>query len=165
MERRLVLGSLAAVALGGAAAWLLLRGGDEAQIRAALERLAKVVRIAPDDAPLGRAARIKGAFDELIVAQVSIDIPELQGARPGRVELVRLAVAAHGVWSSLEIELSQVRVTIDPGAASAAVDATATLRGARAGGDERRDARKVALRFVKDGAWRMAAVTVYPPAE
>ncbi len=163
MDRRVVLGSLAAVSLGGIAAFFLLRGGDEAQIREALARLAKVVRIAKDDSPLGRAARIKGAFDELFVERVSVDIAELPDAKPGRVELVRLASAAFGIWSSLEVELADVRVSLDAGASGAAVDARAMLRGARAGGDEKGDARRVALRFVKESGWRIASVTVYPP--
>lgn len=165
MDRRIVLGSIAAVSLGGIAAFFLLRGGDEAQIREALARLAKVIRIAKDDTPLGRAARIKGAFDELLVERVSVDISELPDAKPGRGELVRLASAASGIWSSLDAELSSVRVSIDPGANGAAVDATVTLRGARTGGTERGDTRKVALRFVKDSGWKLASVTVYPPPE
>ena len=133
MDRRVVFGSMAAAALGGIGAYFLLRDGDEAQIRAALARLAKVIRIAKDDSPLGRAARIKGAFDGLFVERASVDIVELPEARPGRGELVRLACAAFGIWSSLEVELAAVRVSLEPGASSAAVDATVTLRGARAG--------------------------------
>jgi hypothetical protein len=165
MDRRVVLGSLAAVSVGGIAAFLLLRGGDEAQIREVLARLAKVIRIAKDDTPLGRAARIKGTFDELFVERGSVDIAELPDARPGRGELVRLASAASGLWSSLEVELSSVRVSFETGASGAAVDATATLRGARAGGDEKGDTRRVAFRFVKDSGWKIASVTVYPPPE
>lgn len=168
MDRRVVLGSIAAASLGGIAAFFLLRGGDEAQIREALARLAKVIRIAKDDSPLGRAARIKGAFDELFVERVSVDIPELPDARPGRGELVRLASAAYGLWSSVEADFSGVRVALEPGAnagAAAAVDATVTLRGARAGGGERGDTRRVAFRFVKDSGWKISSVTVYPPPE
>jgi hypothetical protein len=168
MDRRVVLGSIAAVSLGGIAAYFLLRGGDEAQIREALARLAKVIRIAKDDSPLGRAARIKGAFDDLFVERVSVDIPELPDARPGRAELVRLASAAFGIWSSLEADFASVRVAFEPGAnasAAAAVDATVTLRGARSGGGEKGDTRKVAFRFVKDSGWRIASVTVYPPPD
>jgi hypothetical protein len=166
MDRRVVLGSIAAVAFGGGAAWLLQRGGDEAQIRAALDRLAKVIRVAQGDTPVGREARIKTAFDELFVERPSVDIPELPDARPGRIELVRLASAAQGLWSTLEVELGQVRVTIDPegpGLRGASVEASATLRGARAGADEQRDARRVSFRLVKDGGWKITSVTVYPP--
>jgi hypothetical protein len=165
MDRRVVLGSIAAVSLGGIAAYFVLRGGDEAQIRDALARLAKVIRIAKDDSPLGRAARIKGAFDDLFVERVSVDIPELPDARPGRSELVRLASAAFGLWSSLEADFAGVRVSLEPGANAAAVDATVTLRGARTGGGEKGDTRKVAFRFVKDSGWKIASVTVYPPPE
>jgi hypothetical protein len=69
------------------------------------------------------------------------------------------------MWSSLDVDLSGVRVTVDPGATTATVDATATLHGARAGAEEKTDARRVAFRFVKDGSWKTSAITVYPPSD
>ncbi len=165
MDRRVVVGAIAALALGGAVGFWMMRDPDEARIRAALARLTSAVRIARGESPVVRAARIQATFGDLLVASVGVDIAELPDARPGRMELVRLASAVAGAWTSLDAELSSVRVAIDPGGRSASVDATVALRGARGGGEERTDARAISLRFVDDGGWKVASVTVYRPRE
>jgi SnoaL-like domain len=158
MARKVGLGvALLALALG---AWLVLRPrGDEAEIRAALARLASTVTVTEGDRnPVLRGRRIDRDFADLFDQDVRVTIPELPYVPSGRAELAATAADLPTVWSRAEASFGAVTIKLDDVHASATVEGTATLVTS-----DGRETRAVSLLLRKvDGRWRIFSVTVWP---
>jgi hypothetical protein len=151
---------VAAIVLG----WALSRETPEARVRAQLARLARAVRVDPQESPLARRARIGGEFEEVLTKEIAFDVPEITQQGSGRGALADAATAAASIWVSAEVDLTEVAITIAPSNASATAIATATLVGTRRdGGGTERDRRDVTFELrveSGDGEWRVSAIHV-----
>lgn len=135
---------------------------DEDAIRKQLDRLEAAVAVtAGDTNPVLRGARVKNAFVELFIQDVTIEIPELSSARSGRIELVGLAAQAPSLYRTASVDLGQLVIKVDEPKLSALAYGDATLTGTRQSGGLEEDKRTVSLRFDKvEGAWLIVAISV-----
>lgn len=162
-----------AIAIGCAVAALAIwffvfRAGDEQRVRDLLARLARAAEVTPGENPVLRATRVREVIVETVAKDVSFQIAGLAEPSRGRDALIALAAQAPQVFAKAEVSLSGLRVAIDERAKpkSAHVEGDATVIGARHGGGEERDRRRVSFTLEeRDGAFRVTEVTVYPPKD
>lgn len=140
---------------------------EEDAIRAQLERLQETIEVkGGQHNPVVRGARVKGAFADIFVKEVSIEIPELTSVKAGRMELVGLATQAPTWYRTASADLGGLRVDIDESETSALVTGAVTLSGTRLSGEPVRDTRTVSIRFDKiEGDWRIVGLTVSAKAD
>jgi hypothetical protein len=141
---------------------LFFGSSDEDEIRERLALLEETVEVrATQENIVLRAARIKDAFSEVFVKEVSIEIPELTNVRTGRAELVGLATQAPNWYRTANADLGGLRVDVDDAGLSALVSGPVTLQGTRLTGEPLRDERTVSIRCDKiDGEWRIVSLSV-----
>lgn len=136
----------------------------EDAIRDQLDRLEAAVAVEPGTQPVIRAARVKGAFKELFVKEVTFDVPELDGSDQGRDELVGLAAAAPRLFQQAHVDLDGLAVQLAADEKSAIAVGEAVIVGARHGAAVRRDTRTVSIRFDEvEGDWLIVSLSVSPP--
>lgn len=154
---------LAGAAGLGLVGWAVFGGpSDEEQIRELIERLESAIEVDGQENPVGRMARLNGAFKEIFTKDVQVSIPELTSLQGGRRELADVATRASGYFEGGDVEIGIDELTIDGSKQGAHARTTATLTGTKAGGSgPERDTRKVTFRFTRDdGDWRIYALSV-----
>ena len=138
----------------------------EDRIRAQLDALETAIGVPEQENPVLRAARVKKAFDGLMVEEIHFEIPELVDQETGRGELVRLATIAPRLYQSARVDLDGLRIDVDKSESSAMAHGDAVLTGVRRTGEPQRDTRKVALRFDKvNDEWLIASISVSLPIQ
>lgn len=156
------------IALGVAIAIYALFFAESAEdrIRSQLDALEEALVVTGTENPVLRAARIKKAFEALMLPEVHFEIPELAEGDTGRNELVRLATIAPQMYQSARVDLDALRIDVDKTETTAMAHGEAVLTGVRRTGEPQRDARKVALRFDEiDDEWRIVSISVSLPIE
>jgi hypothetical protein len=135
---------------------------DEDAIRERLDLLEATIEVKGTQENLViRGARIKEAFTELFVKDVTIQIPELTQVKTGRTELTGLAARAPSWYRTASVDLGGLRVDVGEQAVSAHVSGLATLTATRLTGELSRDTRTVSLRFDKiEGDWKIVSLSV-----
>jgi len=135
---------------------------DEELIRARLTALADAIEVkASETNAVIRAARIKDAFSDILIKEVTVEIPELTEVRSGRMELVRVAAQAMTLWRTAQVDVSGLRLDIDKAGLSAVASGSVPLRATRHSGEAELDTRTVSIRFDKiDGRWLIVSVAV-----
>jgi hypothetical protein len=135
---------------------------DEELIRARLSAFASAVEVkAAEQNVVIRAARIKDAFNEIFVKDVSIEIPELTDLRSGRKELVQVAAQAMSLYRTAWVDVSGLTVNIDKVGQSAVASGAVRLHATRHSGEAELDSRTVSIRLDKiEGHWRIVSVAV-----
>ncbi len=141
---------------------LFFSDSEEDLIRARLEQLEVATKVKSSGGNLViRAARVRKAFSEIFIKDVSFQIPELSSIGSGRNKLVALAANAPRRYQSAAIDLDGLEIKIDEPQTSAIAFGEATLSATRRGGQLERDTRTVSLRLDKiDGEWRIVSVSV-----
>ncbi len=148
---------------------IFFRGSDEDAVRKVVARLSTIAKVDGVENPVMRATRVRSEVHEVFAPDAKAIISELSEAPLGRDGVLGAAMQAPQLWATVDLSISGVRVQIDPplGAGvkkSARVDALALLSGARHGGTNDRDTRRIAVRLEeRDGAFRIVELTVYPP--
>jgi len=153
------------IALGVALAVyaLFFAQSSEDEIRDRLDRLEAALALEPETQTVIRAARIKGAFKDLFVKEVTFDVPELDGSDQGRNELVSLAASAPKVFQQAHVDLDGLTVDVAEDDKSAIAVGEAVLIGAQHGQAVRRSTRTVSIRFDEiEGAWLIVSLSVSP---
>lgn len=165
-RRRLLIVALVSLAAVGVIWFFFLRGGsDEDAIRAQLDRLARAVHVDAQENLLARRARVQSELDDVLTKDVAFDVRELTDQHSDRASLVGLATQAAAIWSTADVSLSDVRITLSPSKKNATVTATATLAGTRKEGAEEHDRRAVGFELRVDDGWRVSAIHVSPRQE
>jgi hypothetical protein len=142
---------------------LFFSSTDEDLIREKLEQLELAIKVSPAETNIViRGARVKAAFVEIFVKEVSYQIPELRNAsRSGRTALAGLAANAPRLWREATVDLDPLTITVDDSGINAVAFGDATLTATRHGGALERDSRTVSLRFDKiDGDWQVVSMSV-----
>jgi hypothetical protein len=132
LNRLILLAVLVALGYWG---WNLFFPNPEKVIRKRLQALAREASFEPKQNLMSQAwntASLAGYF--MTNVQVMIDLPGTQHNIDGLDELLRAALGARQLFSSLKIELPDIKVTVAPGKESAVVNLTA--RGEAAGQQE-----------------------------
>jgi hypothetical protein len=135
---------------------------EEDRVRARLEQLAATVQVTSEhENVVVRAAKVRKEFNDLLVQDVSIGIPELTTVHSGRNELIDLAAAAPRSYRSASIDLDALRIDLDEEETSAVAHGEVTLTAQRLNGEIDRDLRSVSLRLDKiDGSWKIVSISV-----
>jgi hypothetical protein len=135
---------------------------EEEEVREQLAKLAAAVEVKEGESnPVMRAARLREAFDGLLVKEVTIRIPELTGAVSGRRDVVTAATQAAALWRWATIDVSGLAVAIDEAETSAHVTGDVELKAVRHSGDPERDQRSVSIRLDQiDGDWLVVSIAV-----
>ncbi len=141
---------------------LFFAASEEDRIRQRLDQLEAATRVHAGGGNLViRAARVRKAFSEIFIKDVSFEIPELSSIGSGRVKLVGLAANAPRRYSTAVIDLAALTIKIDEPQMSAIAFGEATLTATRLGGQVERDTRTVSLRLDKiDKEWRVVSVSL-----
>ena len=139
---------------------------EEERILEVVQDFCHAVRVSgPNENPAIRRLRLEGDLSEVLVAEASAEVPELQSGIQGRREIATVAAAAATQWSTANVSLDAIKVEIDKAKTKATVRATATLDATEHGGAPRRDTRKVTFALEKiDGRWWIVTLTVPPKA-
>jgi len=164
-RRAIVVALVSLLAIAAVWFFFLRRSDDEAVIRAQIDRLARAVQVDPQESLLARRARVQGELDDVLTKDVSFDVPELTDQHSDRAALVGVATQAAAIWSTADVSISDVRVTLSPSKKNATVTATATLVGTRRDGGQERDRRAVGFELRVDDGWRISAIHVSPRQE
>jgi hypothetical protein len=163
MRNRILVALAALAVLAGVVYFAVFRASDEEKIRAQLAKLSESVEVKEGGSnPVFRKARLDADFEKIFDEDVRVSIPDLSSTKPGRANLVALAMQA-SVWArSASVELSKIEVKLDDAHQSAKVGATATVRAVSGSGRNERDERAVDFRFAKiDGTWKITSLTVW----
>lgn len=140
---------------------LFFSDSDEDKIRALFERLEQAVAVHADDNIVIRGARVKKELSEIVVKEVTFDIPELSQSNAGRDVLTGLAVQAPQLWKTADVDLDALELTIDDAGMGALAVGDAHLNATRHDGQLHQDTRKVSISLEKiDGEWRIVGLTV-----
>jgi hypothetical protein len=144
---------------------LFFNDSDEDRIRARLQELELTVGMNEAERNiLFRLARVKKAFSEIFIKQVTYDLPELHAKERGRTRLAALAANAPRLYRTVRVDLGELNIKVDASRSSAAAYGKAVLIGERLSGQPQRDARTVSFRFDKvEGSWRIVSVIASPP--
>jgi len=164
-SRRTWLAGAAAVALAGVLVYaIFFWPSEEEKVIEVVLDFCHAVRVSgPNENPAIRRLRLEGDLGELLVAEASADVPELEAGIQGRREIAQLAAAAATQWATATVSLDGIQPKIDAARTKATVRATATLDAAQHGGAPRRDTRKVTFELEKvDGRWWIVSITVPP---
>lgn len=149
-----------ALAGGGWLAWQWWFPGDEAQIRAVLDRIADGVGSEAGDTRLARVARataLQDELDETIVVELGPPFERLDGRQRVMGAVARVTAAMEG----LEVELADVDVVVGANRQEAAVTLTAEAQFEQAGGSRGFEARELHLTFRRaEGRWVVDGVTL-----
>jgi hypothetical protein len=152
------------IALGVAIALYALFFGKSAEdrIRARLDALAQAVSVVDGETNIViRAARLRQAFAEIFVKNVSVAIPELADHVAGRDDLVELGASAPRFYQTVRVDLGKLAVKLDQDETSAVAYGEAELTATRLDGGPESDSRTVSLRLdLIDGEWRVVDVSV-----
>ncbi|MEM6788937.1 MAG: nuclear transport factor 2 family protein [Myxococcota bacterium] len=137
----------------------------EDEVRDHLERLEAAVDVAPGTQVVLRAARVKQEFRELFTADVTFDVPELDGAdAEGRKGLIALAAAAPRRFERARLELDGLDIELSGDERSAIAVGEAIIVGAGYGEPVRRDRRTVSLQLERgDDGWRIVSLSASAP--
>jgi len=115
---------------GGFCAWRVLFPPPEKVIRKQLTELARVVSIAPNEAPLARAVnaqKLSTFFTREVAVQV--DVPGHGQVRlTGNDELLQAAMTARSSMSGLQVEFLDISVALGPDKESAVANLTGKAR-------------------------------------
>jgi ketosteroid isomerase-like protein len=155
---RIVIAGLAVIALWFAWQWFF--PNDEAQIRAALERIAENVGSAASEGDVGRIARAAALRNELD-PHIVVDAGPPFSRMTGRDTVIGTAARLNMTLRDLEIRFSDVEVTVDPDRNAATVVTTAEARysdGQNQPGLEARELELVCRRL--DGRWVISEVAL-----
>jgi hypothetical protein len=156
------------IALGIAIAVYALFFAESAEdrVRAQLDALAETIAVRGEENPVLRGARVKKAFEGLLLKEVNFEIPELTEGQTGRNELVRLATMATQLYQSARVDLGGLSIDVDKSETTAMAHGEALLIGVRRTGEPVRDHRSVALHFDKiDDEWLIVSISVSLPLE
>ena len=161
MKKIAVIILLAALAAGGGFWYWHTINSDERKIARVLEACAETAAFRQDEGQAGAFLKLR-KLEDLLAPEVDITI-RVQGTTRqgyfGRNEIIQRLVAARKVTSYLEIELSDLVITVAGDSATA--DASVKLESASGGVDKYRDSAVEEVRFTltkADGKWRVAAV-------
>ena len=156
------------IALGIAIAVYALFFAESAEdrIRAQLDALSEAIAVRGEENPVLRGARVKKAFEGVMLKEVNFEIPELTEGQTGRNELVRLATMGSQLYQRARIDLDGLTIDLDKSESSAIARGEALLIGVRRTGEPVRDHRTVALRFDEiDDQWLLVSISVSLPIE
>ena len=161
MKKLVVLVLLAALAAGGGFWYWRTVNSDERKIVRVLEECAETAGFRQGEAPAGAFLKLR-KLEELLTPEVDATI-RIQGRtyreRLPRKEIIQRLAGVRKMTSYLDIELSDLAVTVTGDAAAA--DASVKLESANGGVDKYRDSAVEEVRFTltkTDGKWRVAAV-------
>jgi hypothetical protein len=140
--------------------WRYLFPSDEAQIRSALERIAEAVGSDGEQgevARIARAASMRNELDPKIVVEAG---PPFSGMS-GRDTVVAAVARLNGSVPDLEVDLSDVQITVAPDRTTARGSLTVDAHFRDERGERVRDARELDLIFRRlDGDWVVTQVTL-----
>lgn len=163
MRRAVVLIVIIASAWAG---WRFLFPGDEAQIRAVLERVSETVSGDVSDGDVARLARAASLRDEL-APNVVVDAGPPYGRVTGRDAIIGAVARARGTARALDLAFPEVSIAVasDRQTAVAVVTAEARVTDARG---RHVEVRELEIEFARadgraDGKWMIAAVTAVSP--
>ncbi len=141
------------------AAWQRIFPSDEAQIRAALNRVAAAMTDTVEEKPLSALTRA-AALSEEFARDVSVDAGSPFSRIEGREALLATAARLRGMVPELDVRFVDVDVNVDEARTEARVTTTAEARFLRAGGDAREvDARELDIGLGRrDGRWVITSV-------
>lgn len=163
MTRRTWLMLGAAVALGSAILYGVLKPSDEEAIRGTLVRLAKAIELRDANTnPLLRKARLDSEFKAIFDEDVRVHIDDLPHVPTGRAALAGYAAQGALALSSFSVDFDHVEVKLDDAKQSAMVNAVANVAATQHGAGGRRGERAVSFRFARlEGAWKITTATVW----
>ena len=157
MQRLIVLIAVVATAWFG---WRYLFPSDEAQIRSALERIADAVGSDGERgavAHIARAASMRNELDPEIVVEAGPPFSRMTG----RDAVVGAVARLNATLPDLEVDLSDVQVTVAPDRTTARGSLTVDAQFRDERGERVRDARELELTFRRlDGDWVVTQVTL-----
>lgn len=142
---------------------LLSRQSDEERVAVTLERLGQALSFESPPNVLMRAANLNGAFEELLVQNVLVKVPERGFSAQGRSELSTLTVQATATLQRFVVRLEPTRISVTGDRAEADVRVSVD---AQSGSSDRGDDREATCTLVKqDGDWRLASCIVLEPED
>lgn len=161
MKKLLVTAIIAVLAAGAGFWYWRVFNSDERKITRVLEECAETAGFHQGEAPAGAFLKLR-KLEELLTGEVDATI-RIQGRtyreRLGRKEIIQRLAGVRKFTSYLEIELSDLAITVTGDTASA--DASVQLKAAGGGVDKYRDSAVEEVRFTlvrSDGKWRVSAV-------
>ena len=161
MKKLLVIAAAVVLAAGGGFwCWRILNS-DERKIARVLEACAETAAFRQGEAPAGAFLKLRKLEDLLmpeIDATIRIQNRTYQEHLP-RKEIIQRLAAVRKMTSYLDIEVSDLAVTVTGDAAAA--DASVKVESAHGGVDKYRDSAVEEVRFTlakSDGNWRVSAV-------
>ena len=161
MKKLLVIVLAVVLAAGGGFWYWRTVNSDERKIARVLEECAGTAAFRQGEAPAGAFLKLR-KLEELLTPEVDVTIRiqnrTYQEKLP-RKEIIRRLAAVRKMTSYLEIELSDLAVTVTGDAAIA--DASVKVESANGGVDKYRDSAVEEVRFTlakSDGKWRVTAV-------
>jgi hypothetical protein len=154
-------GAAAAIIVVGAiavAVWWNRAPAEEQAIRARLEALRSEINAnaAGELESAVRAEQIGSFFTEDAV----VDLGKSSAPIVGRSTVMGMALRLQPRTAAFRVDLDDIGITVNPGAASAEATLTASFTQRSPGGEESRDAREFALAFARGRAgWQISRVT------
>jgi hypothetical protein len=151
----------AVVAMTAWVGWRWMFPSDEAQIRAALDRLARAVGTQAEDTTLAAIGRL-AALSEDLAPDIRVDARAPLAPIDGRDALVAAVARVRGSVHDLEVRFVDVEVRVDDGQSTARVSATAEARFVRLAGQRPElDARELDIGFGRrDDRWVVTSIAV-----
>lgn len=133
---------------GGAWAWKTLYPSPENAVRKCLTQAAQSASVAGKEGQIARFSRAESFASHFTAdVEINIDIPgEYSQVIQGRDELLRLAALARGMGATIQVELVDLSVSIDPGGQSAEAHFTGK---AKIGNDRSVQAQELRAQLVK----------------
>lgn len=161
MKKLLVIVIAAVLAAGGGFWYWRVVNSDERKIVRVLEACAETAGFRQGESQAGAFLKLR-KLEDLLTTEVDVII-RIQGrtyqVRLPRKEIIQRLAAARKMTSNLDIELSDLNVTVDGDEAVA--DASVQFKIAGGGADKYRDSAVEEVRFTltkADGSWRVSAV-------
>ena len=161
MKKLLFIVLLAALAAGGGFWYWRIVNSDERKIARVLEECAETAAFRQGEAPAGAFLKLR-KLEDLLAPEVDATI-RIQGRtyqeRLSRKEIIQRLAGVRKMTSYLDIELSDLAVTVTGDSATA--DASVQLKTANGGVDKYRDSAVEEVRFTLiriDGKWRVTTV-------
>lgn len=159
----IVLALIVVTALG---VWWATRPSDEDRARAAVAKLATIVRTSADETAIARAARVRSTVLEQVLPDARVEVMELESASGGRDALLHASLAVPSAYESASVDLVGLRATVSgsPPPKRARVEGNAKVAGRRRDGSDASDVRRFAVELEeREGAFRVTSITVWPP--
>ncbi|MBI1178114.1 hypothetical protein GC207_11830 [bacterium] len=131
MKNAIRLTLIALICAGGYWLWHVLFPGDEALIRRQLLGAAQAASFSANEAPIAKlsnAAKLAGYFAP--DADINLDLWDYRPVHvQGRDEIQQAVLAARGAMTTLDVQLTNIEITLGPGSDNATARMTMITRG------------------------------------